>query len=284
MNIVHTVLAVRELLEERRRAGLAIGFVPTMGALHEGHLSLVRAARAENDIVVVSVFVNPTQFGPGEDYTRYPRNEARDLALLEAEAVDIVFMPTVQEMYPALAQTSIDVGAIATRLEGARRPGHFDGVATVVTKLFAIIGPRRAYFGQKDAQQVATIRQIIRDLHLPVALRVMPVAREPNGLAMSSRNIYLSPEDRAAAGVLWRALRTGRARYRDGERSGKAIEEAMAAVLAAEPRVVIDYACLVDPQIFVSEEQAGPEALLVVAASAGQTRLIDAAPVADGAD
>jgi pantoate--beta-alanine ligase len=251
-----------------------------MGYLHEGHLSLVRCARAENDVVVVSMFINPTQFGPQEDLARYPRDEPRDLALLAGTQTDLVFLPSVEEMYPSPAQIFIDVGEIGARLEGALRPGHYRGVATVVAKLFAIVAPQRAYFGQKDAQQVAVLRQMVRELYIDVDLRVAPVVREADGLAMSSRNVYLSPADRQAATVLSRALRAGQVAYRGGERRAAAIEKAMGAVLASEPRAVPEYARLVDPHSFESPAEATAEALLVLAAWVGSTRLIDAGPLA----
>jgi pantoate--beta-alanine ligase len=238
---------------------VSVGLVPTMGALHDGHRALLRAARAENRRVVMSLFVNPTQFGPGEDYLRYPRDEAADRAVAAAEGVDEIFAPTVAEMYPDGFATAIDVGPLAEPFEGAARPGHFRGVATVVAKLFACVGPDRAYFGQKDAQQIAVIRRMVADLDIPVEVRVLPTVREPDGLALSSRNVYLSPEERRRAVSLHRAL------------------------VARDPALVegeLDYLAVVDPDTFRPSEPR-PGALVVGAARFGTTRLIDNVVVED---
>lgn len=254
-----------------------VGFVPTMGYLHAGHLSLVRQARRENRVVVASIFVNPTQFGPHEDLGTYPRDMPRDLRMLEDAGVDCVFTPTPEEMYPAGFVTYVDPsGPLVTEAEGASRPGHFRGVATVVLKLFSIVRPRRAYFGQKDAQQVAVISRMVADLNLPVELRVMPTTREGDGLAMSSRNAYLSKEERIGARVLYQALRAGRAacEAHPGE-SVTLATRAMQAVFAAEARARLDYAEVRDPTSFIRQEILHAPAVLVVAAHIGAPRLID---------
>src|SRR5574340_160591 len=241
--------------------GASVGLVPTMGAFHEGHVSLIRAARAENERLVVSLFVNPAQFGLAEDLARYPRDEARDAAIAQAEGVDALLAPSAEEMYPAGFATWVDVGALGTILEGAVRPGHFRGVATVCLKLFELVQPTRAYFGRKDAQQVAVLRQMVRDLDLPLALRVLPTIRAADGLALSSRNAQLSPEERTSALALPRALEAGLAAHRAG---GDAVAAAEA-VLAAEPGLTVDYVAQADLD--------GPT--LTLAVRAGRTRLID---------
>ena len=241
--------------------GASVGLVPTMGAFHDGHLSLIRAARAENERLVVSLFVNPAQFDVADDLARYPRDEARDATIARAEGVDILLAPTVAEMYPAGFATWVDVGPLGAILEGAVRPGHFRGVATVCLKLFGIVQPTRAYFGRKDAQQVAVLHQIVRDLDLPLALRVLPTIRAADGLALSSRNAQLSPEERASALALPRALAAGLAAHRAGDDAVAAAE----AVLAAEPGLTVDYVAQADLD--------GPT--LTLAVRAGRTRLID---------
>ena len=253
-----------------RRDGKSIGLVPTMGALHEGHMSLVHTARAENDVVVVSVFVNPIQFGPNEDLDRYPRDWARDLKMLEGAKVDAVYRPAADDMYPPDASTRVHVGGVTDGLEGAARPGHFEGVATVVTKLFAAVDPDSAYFGQKDAQQVAVVKRLVRDLDVGVEVRVVPTVREPDGLALSSRNVYLSPEERRAAAVISAALREAADIYASGERDPVRLRAHMAARLALEPLVQTEYAELVDAATFQK-----PGTLAVIAARVGKTRLID---------
>jgi pantoate--beta-alanine ligase len=253
-----------------RREGRSIGLVPTMGALHAGHLSLVDAARRENEVVVVSIFVNPTQFGPGEDFTRYPRDYARDAALLEEAEVDAIYRPSTEAMYPPGASTRVRAGEVAEPLEGEFRPVHFEGVATVVTKLFAAVEPDRAYFGQKDAQQVAVVKRLTQDLDLGVDIRVCPIVREPDGLALSSRNFYLDPEERKAAASLSMALREAAAAYASGERDPDRLQGILRARLAAEPLVQVDYAEVVDPATFRK-----PGTLAVLAARMGKTRLID---------
>lgn len=261
--------------EEARAAGKSIGFVPTMGALHEGHLSLVRRARKECDTVVVSVFVNPVQFGPNEDYLNYPRDPERDSKLLEEEGVDFLFTPSAEEMYPEGPQTSIDVGSVARPLEGEFRPGHFAGVATVVKKLFDATLPDKAYFGQKDAQQCAVVRQLTRDFNLPVEIVVCPIVREQDGLAMSSRNAYMNEEEREAALVLSRSLRRARELLEGGESSVAAIEAAMRAVLEAEPLAKIDYAAVVDAATFQPVKKVEKDAVCALAVWIGRARLLD---------
>ncbi len=278
MRVFATVDELRRARDAWRQTPVgSVGFVPTMGYLHAGHLSLARAARAENAVVVASVFVNPAQFGPGEDLARYPRDLPRDLALLEAAGVDAVFAPAVEQMYPAGFATFVEpTGLLAERLEAARRPGHFRGVATVVAKLFQIVAPDRAYFGQKDAQQVAVLRRLVVDLNVALELRVMPTVRELDGLAMSSRNAYLGPEDRAAASVLYRALLVGRRTF-DADPGGDAqsVVRAMTAMVAGEPRAALDYADVCDPDTFAPLETLCAPALLAIAARVGPTRLID---------
>ncbi len=273
MLIAKTIAEVRSW----RTCTATVGFVPTMGALHEGHLSLVRAARAANDHVAASIFVNPTQFGPNEDFGKYPRTFEADLALLEREGVDLLFAPEPREMYPDGFATAIGVGPVATRLDGASRPGHFTGVATVVAKLFGIVTPTRAYFGQKDAAQVAVLRQMVRDLSLPVELCVCPIVRERDGLAMSSRNRYLSPDERQQGLVLSRALFAAEELARQGVGEGAALTAAAADVLRGEPAFRTDYLALVDPDTLlpVSGLSRKHLALLAVAGWIGATRLID---------
>ena len=275
MVVCTTIPDLRDTLAPHWNVNAAIGLVPTMGALHEGHLSHVRRAREQDAVVVVSVFVNPTQFGPAEDLSAYPRTPERDLALLEAAHVDVVFMPVAGEMYPPGADTSVEVGRLATLLEGARRPGHFSGVATVVTKLFNLVRPTHAYFGQKDAQQVAVIRQLVRDLNLPVEIVVGETMREPDGLAMSSRNRYLSPEERRAAPVLHRALTAAREAFASGERDAEALRGLMHRTVDAEPLARLDYVEVVDGATWVLPTAVSPGSLLVIAAWVGTTRLID---------
>lgn len=272
MYLAKTVIEVRET---HGRLGGTWGLVPTMGALHEGHLSLVRRARAENDHVGVSIFVNPTQFGAGGDLSKYPRPLAQDLALLEAEGVDLVFAPPNEEVYPPEFQTYVTVENVTAPLEGAMRPGHFRGVATVVCKLFNIFQPNRAYFGQKDAQQVAVIQQMVRDLNMPLEIVVGGTVREADGLAMSSRNTYLNAEDRRAASVLYRALCAARDRYEAGERSGEKLREAMRRVLEQEPRATVEYVSAADPLTLQELERVEHGALLSMAVRFGTTRLID---------
>ncbi len=272
MKTVESIAAVREW---RRRLGGRVGLVPTMGALHEGHLSLVRRARAECDHVAASLFVNPTQFGPREDLARYPRDLPRDRRLLEATGCDLLFAPTPAEMYPDGFDTRVEPGAVAAPLEGERRPGHFSGVATVVLKLFHIFEPTRAYFGRKDAQQLAVIRKVVADLDVNVEVVPCDTVREPDGLAMSSRNAYLSPEERAAAPVLHRALLAARKRFEEGERDAETLRETMLEVLAKEPLARTDYVSVADPLTLRELERVATGALASLAVRFGSTRLID---------
>lgn len=260
----------------RRTATGTVGFVPTMGYLHEGHLSLVRASRAQDDVTVVSIFVNPTQFGPHEDFARYPRDEARDLALLEQEGVHAVYLPSVEAMYPPGYQTYVTVEELTKRLEGERRPGHFRGVTTVVTKLFNAIRPHRAYFGKKDAQQLRVIRRMVRDLDFDIEIVACETVREADGLAMSSRNVYLSSEERALAPLLARSLQEAAERFRAGERDANALRSTVLDHLSREPRIEVEYVSLADDESL--EEITGRvegAALLSLAARIGSTRLID---------
>jgi pantoate--beta-alanine ligase len=257
----------------------SVGLVPTMGALHAGHLSLVDRARRENDHVATSVFVNPTQFGPQEDLSRYPRDLDRDRTLLSDAGVDLLFAPSPAEMYPAGFSTGVDVAGPSARLEGERRPGHFRGVATVVLKLFHVVEPDRAYFGQKDAQQLAVVRQMVRDLDLRLAIVACPTVREADGLALSSRNVYLGPEDRRAAPVLHRALERATALWQEGERGAAVLRRAMTNVVSSEPRARLDYASVADPDTFAEIEGRSESVLAALAVFFGTTRLIDNAPL-----
>lgn len=273
MRVVREVSELRAAVVAERAAGRSIGFVPTMGALHEGHVSLLRAAGERDDFVVLSIFVNPLQFGIGEDLSSYPRDEAGDLAAAEASGVDLAFLPAVEEMYPPGRSTTVRVGAVAETLEGAVRPGHFEGVATVVAKLFNLVQPDRAYFGQKDAQQVAVIKRMTRDLSFPLDVVVCPTVREPDGLAMSSRNAYLQSAERAVATTLWRALQAGREAIGDGA-TWEVAEKTMENVVERVPEVELEYARAVDPDSFGPPSVSGP-LLLVIAARVGRARLID---------
>ncbi|HYP40825.1 MAG TPA: pantoate--beta-alanine ligase [Chloroflexia bacterium] len=257
--------------------GQTVGFVPTMGYLHAGHLSLVEMARSQNEIVAVSIFVNPTQFGPNEDLSRYPRDMERDLALLREAGVDWVFTPSADEIYPPGYSTYIAVREVTSRLEGAARPGHFQGVATVVAKLFNIVQPHRAYFGQKDAQQVVVVRKMVCDLNFPVEIVVGETMREPDGHAMSSRNVYLNPEERQAALVLHKALSAARSLWEQGERRGTPLREAMQHMLVAEPLAHPDYVSVANPHTLeeLDDSEQAREALASLAVRIGNTRLID---------
>ncbi len=256
-----------------------VGLVPTMGALHAGHRALIDRCRAECASVAVSIFVNPTQFGPGEDFASYPRDEAADLRFCEEAGVDLAFVPSVETMYPAGASTTVDVGPVGTVLEGARRPGHFRGVATVVTVLFDLVRPDRAYFGQKDGQQVVVIRRLVRDLGLAVELGIVPTVRDPDGLAVSSRNRYLSPAERAAAPVVRRALLAAMAAHVGGERDGDRLRNAMRAVVADEPVAALEYASVADAGTLEELARVEGPALLSLAVDFASTRLIDCEPI-----
>ncbi len=264
MTPARTVAAVREALRAPRARGERIGLVPTMGAYHEGHLTLFRAAVAECDLAVASLFVNPTQFGPGEDLARYPRDEERDARLAEAAGIGLLFAPSVDEMYPAGFSTSVDPGELATVLEGVFRPGHFGGMATVCTKLFSAVGPSVAYFGRKDAQQVAVVKHVVRDLDLPLEIRVVPTVRDTDGLALSSRNVYLSTDERRRALALPRALQSGHSAYAAGAGADGALSAARA-ILADAEGVAVDYVAVADLDGLT----------LAAAVRVGSTRLID---------
>lgn len=276
MKTTRTIEQTRDAIRHARMQGAAIGFVPTMGFLHEGHLSLIDEVRqAGAEYVVVSVFVNPRQFGPNEDFARYPRDEERDAALLEGRGTDLLFLPGVEVMYPEGATTSISVGGVSRPLEGERRPGHFDGVATVVAKLFNIVQPELAGFGRKDAQQCAVIERLVLDLDIPVRLVFGTTVREHDGLAMSSRNAYLSPEERARAPVLHRALRAGEEAITHGIHEVAGIEKLMHRVVAEEGGVEVDYLAVVDPLTFEAPADFAREVLVAGAVRVGKTRLID---------
>ncbi len=272
MEIIKTIARLRQV-----RARFAqVGLVPTMGYLHEGHLSLVRLARNECDTVAVSIFVNPTQFGPHEDLDRYPRNLERDFQLLQAQGVDLVFVPDVAEIYPDGYSTYVEVEGVTEMLEGAARPGHFRGVATVLCKLFNIIQPTHAYFGQKDAQQTVVVRKMVHDLDLPIEIVIGPTVREADGLALSSRNVYLTPDERVAATVLYRALMSARERYVAGSRDAEELRAAMRAVLSTEPLARVEYVSAAHPLTLQELDQLDMDGgLLSMAVHIGSTRLID---------
>jgi pantoate--beta-alanine ligase len=273
--VIVTVRAMQERAQAWRAGGESVGLVPTMGALHRGHLSLVKRAVAECDAVVVSIFVNPAQFGPGEDFARYPRDLEGDRRRLEKEGIRAIFAPPEDAMYPAGHTVRVDPGPLGTRLEGAVRPGHFVGVATVVAKLFHITAPHRAYFGQKDAQQVAVIRRLVRDLDFDLTLVVCPTVREDDGLALSSRNAFLKPAEREAATVLARALAGAQAAFAAGERDGRRLEALVRETVATASGVNLQYAACVDPDAFDPAPEVVHGTVLAVAATIGRTRLID---------
>ena len=269
------VTTLAELRSARLLLDGRVGFVPTMGYLHEGHVSLARRAREECDHVVVSIFVNPTQFGPSEDLSKYPRDLDRDLRLLEPVGVDLVWTPTPEIMYPPGYATWVEVEGLTRPLEGASRPGHFRGVTTVVSKLFNAVQPTKAYFGQKDAQQAAVIRKMTRDLNFPIEIVVCPTVREADGLAMSSRNSYLSPEERKAATVLFRSLSAARSAYERGERSAESLRKIMSETIAAEPLAKMQYVSVADYDTLEELETVTGKTLLSMAVFVGKTRLID---------
>lgn len=270
-----TVAGMKAAAAELRARGRSIGLVPTMGYLHEGHLSLVRECRKRADVTVVSIFVNPLQFGPQEDFRRYPRDPERDASLLEKEGVDILFLPADGDMYPEGYRTSVEVAGLQDKLCGRLRPGHFKGVATVVHKLFNIVRPDYAFFGQKDAQQVVVLRRMAKDLNMDVEIRALPIIREPDGLAMSSRNTYLSAEERRAALVLSRSLEEARRTFEKGERAASLIRQRLLRAIASEPLAKMDYAEVVDPSSLEPVERIEGRALVALAVSIGKTRLID---------
>ena len=267
--------SLEELWDARGKLNGPVGLVPTMGYLHEGHLSLVKRARQECKSVVVSIYVNPSQFGPQEDLNKYPRDIKRDLGLLKDESVDLVWVPTNEVMYPGDYQTWVMVEEVTRPLEGAMRPGHFRGVATVVAKLFNAIQPHKAYFGQKDAQQAVVIRQMVRDLDYPIEIIVCPTLREPDGLAMSSRNVYLSPEERKSAVILSRALFRARSAFETGEQDAGHLRQLVSDTLASEPEVKVQYVSCSDPVTLHELEGEVRQALLSLAVTIGKTRLID---------
>ena len=273
MQVLHTI---EDFRKARANATAPLGLVPTMGYLHAGHLELVRMARAENNSLAVSIFVNPSQFGPDEDFTTYPRDMERDLALLDSEGADLVFVPTADDIYPAGFGSWIDVGAVAQRLEGEHRPGHFRGVATVVNKLFNIVRPQRAYFGQKDGQQLAVIRRMVADLNMGIEIVPVPTVREPDGLALSSRNVYLTPEQRKAAPVVYRALCHARGLWERGEVDGDLLRREVRSTLEQEPLVeCIDYVSVADANTLKELNSVRHGAMVSVAVGMGKTRLID---------
>ncbi|HNT00458.1 MAG TPA: pantoate--beta-alanine ligase [Candidatus Saccharicenans sp.] len=275
MEVINKVAELQERIKDWKLKGLTVGFVPTMGYLHEGHLSLVREAKKRNDRAAVSIFVNPKQFGPAEDYNVYPRDFNRDAALLEKEGVDLIFYPAVEEMYPAGYKTYVEVEDLENRLCGRSRPGHFRGVCTVVLKLFNLIQPDEAYFGWKDAQQVIILKKMVEDLNLPVKIRSMPLIREKDGLALSSRNIYLNQQERQASVVLYRSLELAEEIIKNGERQAARIRQQMVNLISAEPLARIDYVEIVDPQTLEPLVTIDGDALVAVAVYFGRTRLID---------
>ncbi|MCL0079323.1 pantoate--beta-alanine ligase [Dehalococcoidia bacterium] len=272
MKVARTIPTMKEIRGELPEP---VGFVPTMGYLHEGHLSLVRRARGENRSVAVSIFVNPTQFGPQEDFESYPRDTERDLTLLRQEGIDVVFVPEAEEMYPADFNSWVVVEGMTEMLEGASRPGHFRGVATVVAKLLNIVQPNRAYFGRKDAQQALVIEKMVNDLNMSPEIIVAPTVREPDGLAVSSRNVRLDPEERQAALVLWKSLSLAQQLRSGGEKSADRIRQQMIALIEGEPRARIDYVSIADPESLRELDEIDRPALVSLAVRIGKTRLID---------
>ncbi|MBI2980085.1 MAG: pantoate--beta-alanine ligase [Chloroflexi bacterium] len=273
MKVIETIAGIRQLRQQL--TGL-VGFVPTMGYLHDGHLSLVKHAKAENPSAVVSIFVNPTQFGPREDLASYPRDIPRDLSMLEQVKTDIVFMPQATEMYPPRYSTWVDLEKVTERLEGESRLGHFRGVATIVAKLFNIVQPTRAYFGQKDAQQCVVIKKMVADLNMNLEVVVLPTVREPDGLAMSSRNTYLKPDERQAALVLYRTLKLAQKLWSQGEKDAHRIRRAMIELIEQEPLAeVIDYVSIADAETLEELHEITPPALVSLAVKIGKPRLID---------
>ena len=270
-----TVYTLSEMKKERRKLSSTVGFVPTMGYLHEGHLELVRRARMENKDVVVSIFINPSQFGPQEDFDSYPRDHERDLSLLKEAKVDIVFIPEIEDIYPPDYSTWVDVEKLSERLEGADRPGHFRGVATVVLKLLNIVQPARAYFGEKDAQQLVVIKKMVEDLNINYEIVAVPTAREYDGLAMSSRNVYLDPDERESAVALYKALDLAQKFHEMGETSAETIRKEMTSFIENEPRATIDYVSIADAATLEELETIDRPALVSLAVKIGKTRLID---------
>jgi pantoate--beta-alanine ligase len=272
MKVVETIALMKA---ERGKLAGSVGFVPTMGYLHQGHLELVRHARTETLTVIASIFVNPSQFGPQEDFTAYPRDPERDLALLEKEGVGLVFMPDTQEIYPKGFSSWVTLEGITQRLEGESRPGHFRGVTTVVAKLLNIVQPDRAYFGQKDAQQLAVIRKMVSELSMNLEVVAVPTVREPDGLAMSSRNTNLSPEERKASLVLWKALCLARGHWENGERDASRLRQEMTSLIEREPFATIDYVSIANPETLEELAEIAAPSLVSLAVRIGGTRLID---------
>ena len=266
---------INDMKRLRQQLAEPVGFVPTMGYLHNGHLALIRQARAENPSVVVSIFVNPTQFGPQEDFNSYPRDPQRDLAILEKEKIDIVFMPSVAEIYPPQFSSWVEVEKVTERLEGACRPGHFKGVTTVCAKLFNIVEPTRAYFGQKDAQQLVVIKKMVADLNMDLEIVSVPTVREADGLAMSSRNTYLNPEERQAAVVLYQALSLAQQLWSQGEKDAQRLRQEMLAFIEKQPLATIDYVSIADTETLDELDTVKSPALVSLAVRIGKTRLID---------
>jgi pantoate--beta-alanine ligase len=275
MKVIEKINDMKKISKDLILNGKSIGFVPTMGYLHEGHLSLVRKARKENEIVVVSIFVNPTQFGPNEDFDKYPRDTDRDLKLLQNENVDFVFMPSVEEMYPEGYATYVIVERLTEVLCGKSRPGHFRGVATVVTKLFNIVKPTRAYFGQKDAQQFRVLKRMVEDLNMDVEMVEAPIVRESDGLAMSSRNVYLSPEERKQAVALFETLNLAKKAIENGERDAEKVKQLMRENISKYDKVIIDYIEIVDEKNLTPLSKIEGKVLIAIAAFVGKARLID---------
>ena len=272
MKVIESIVDMKRIRQELAEP---VGFVPTMGFLHEGHLSLVKQARAENATVAVSIFVNPTQFGPREDLAQYPRDLPRDLALLEKEGTDIVFVAAAADMYPEQYSSWVDVSQVTERLEGASRPGHFRGVATVCAKLFNIVQPTKAYFGQKDAQQATVIKRMVADLNMNLEIITLPTIREPDGLAMSSRNTYLNPEQRQAATVLYQALSLAQKLWSEGETDANIIRRQMTDLIQKQPLTNIDYVSIANNETLEELDAVNPPALVSMAVKIGKTRLID---------
>jgi len=266
---------IDEMKQLRQQLTESVGFVPTMGYFHDGHLALVKRARAENRWVIVSIFVNPTQFGPQEDFNAYPRDPQRDLALLEKEKADIVFMPSADEMYPAGFNSWVEVKKVTERLEGTSRPGHLTGITTVVAKLFNIVQPTRAYFGQKDAQQVIVVKKMVADLNMNLEIVTVPTVREPDGLAMSSRNTYLNPQQRQAATVLYKSLNLAQQLWSQGEKDAQKIRQEMTQLIQKQPLATIDYVSIADADTLDELDTVRPPALVSLAVRIGSTRLID---------
>jgi pantoate--beta-alanine ligase len=275
MRTIQQISAVRAFVQAARSENKIIGFVPTMGALHEGHLSLLHRAKNECDVVILSIFVNPTQFLPNEDFERYPRDLIRDSRLAQEIGTDALFAPSVEEMYPNGCLTSIDVPELSNRLEGAIRPGHFRGVATICAKLFHIVQPHRAYFGQKDYQQYKIVDRMVHDLNLTLTVVSSPIIREPDGLALSSRNVYLSQEERRVASTLYKSLQVAEALFHEGENNAETLEESARSVLRKEPLIQVQYMKLVDTETLDPIQTVESKAVLLAAIKLGSTRLID---------